>query len=68
MESRKDKIMPADLSNLNRAREWIAQLYQSWGKTEKEAEWKPKGATGPPVVEHQAEIVRSRNEHKFRMS
>jgi hypothetical protein len=39
---RKDKMEIADRYHLDRAREWIAQLYRAWGKPEKEAEWKKK--------------------------
>jgi hypothetical protein len=27
---------------LDRAREWLMQLYQAWGKPKKAAEWKKK--------------------------
>jgi hypothetical protein len=31
-----------NLYHLDRAREWIVQLYQAWGKPEKAAEWRKK--------------------------
>jgi len=40
MESRKDRIMVPDRYQLDRTREWIAELYGAWGKPEKAAEWK----------------------------
>ena len=40
MVARKDKMEAADQYHLDRAREWIVQLYQAWGKPEKAAEWK----------------------------
>jgi hypothetical protein len=42
MVARKEKVMVADWYHLDRAREWIVQLYQAWGKPEKAAEWKKK--------------------------
>jgi non-specific serine/threonine protein kinase/serine/threonine-protein kinase len=48
MESRKDKMMATERYHLDRAREWIAQLYQAWGKPEKAAEWKPQNKADPP--------------------
>jgi hypothetical protein len=48
MESRKDKMMATDRYHLERAREWIAQLYQAWGRLEKAAEWKSQSKAGPP--------------------
>ena len=39
MEARKDRIAVPDRSHLDRAREWIVQLYQAWGKPAKAAEW-----------------------------
>jgi eukaryotic-like serine/threonine-protein kinase len=42
MVARKDKMEVADQYHLDRAREWIVQLYQAWGKPEKTAEWKQK--------------------------
>jgi hypothetical protein len=41
MVARKDKMMVPDWYHLDRAREWIVQLYHAWGKPEK-AEWKKK--------------------------
>jgi len=42
MVARKDKMGVANWYHLDRAREWIVQLYQAWGKPEKAAEWKKK--------------------------
>jgi eukaryotic-like serine/threonine-protein kinase len=42
MLARKDLIDVLDWYHLDRAREWIVQLYQSWGKPQKAAEWKKK--------------------------
>jgi hypothetical protein len=39
MEARKERIGIPDRYRLDRAREWIVQLYQAWGKPEKAAEW-----------------------------
>jgi tetratricopeptide (TPR) repeat protein len=41
MVARKDRIAVPDRYHLDRAREWLVQLYESWGKPEKAAEWKP---------------------------
>jgi len=40
MLARKDRMAVSDRYNLDRAREWIAQLYQAWGKPAKAAEWR----------------------------
>ena len=42
MAVRKDRIGVPDWYHLDRAREWIIQLYQAWGKPEKAAEWREK--------------------------
>jgi hypothetical protein len=42
MVARKDRVPVPDWYRLDRAREWIGQLYQVWGKLEKAAEWKKK--------------------------
>jgi predicted RNA-binding protein with PIN domain len=42
MKARKKRIAAQDRYQLDNAREWIIQLYQSWGKPEKAAEWKNK--------------------------
>jgi eukaryotic-like serine/threonine-protein kinase len=42
MVARKDKIEVPNWYHLDRAREWIVQLYQQWGKPGKAAEWKKK--------------------------
>ena len=39
MIARKDRIAVPDRYHLDRAREWLVQLYHSWGKPEKAAEW-----------------------------
>jgi serine/threonine protein kinase/tetratricopeptide (TPR) repeat protein len=40
MDARKDKVAAPDSYHLDRAREWVVQLYQAWGKPDKAAEWK----------------------------
>ena len=42
MLARKDRIDVPDRYHLDRAREWIIQLYQAWGKPTKAAEWGKK--------------------------
>jgi tetratricopeptide (TPR) repeat protein len=42
MLARKDKIGVPDQYHLERAREWIVQLYAAWDKPEKTAEWRNK--------------------------
>jgi hypothetical protein len=42
MDARRERIAVPDLYRLERAREWLAQLYQAWGKPERAAEWKKK--------------------------
>jgi eukaryotic-like serine/threonine-protein kinase len=42
MVERKDRIAVPDRHHLDRARQWIVQLYETWGKPEKAAEWKQK--------------------------
>lgn len=42
MVARKDQIGVPDWYHLDRSREWVAQLYQSWGKLEKAAKWRKK--------------------------
>jgi hypothetical protein len=48
MQARKDRMVVEDRYYLDRAREWIVQLYQAWSKPAKAAEWKKKrgSATG----------------------
>jgi len=41
--ARKDRIAIPDRYNLDRAREWLVQLYVAWGKPGKAAEWRKKG-------------------------
>jgi eukaryotic-like serine/threonine-protein kinase len=40
MSARKEKMGVPNLYHLERAREWLAQLYESWGKPEKAAGWR----------------------------
>jgi hypothetical protein len=42
MAERKDHIAVPDWYHLDRAREWIVQLYQDWGKPKQAAEWQEK--------------------------
>ena len=42
MRERKDQIDVPDRYHLDRAHEWLVQLYQSWGKPAKAAEWRKK--------------------------
>src|SRR5580700_6317936 len=42
MLARKDKIEVPSWYHLDRAREWIVQLYQAWGKPDNAAEWRSK--------------------------
>lgn len=39
MAARKERIAVPDHYHLERAREWLAQLYLAWGKPDKAAEW-----------------------------
>ena len=39
MLANKDVMAVPDRYHLDRAHEWITQLYQAWGKPEKIAEW-----------------------------
>ncbi len=39
LTARKDRIAVPDRYHLDRAGEWIVQLYQAWGKPGKAAEW-----------------------------
>ena len=39
MGARKDRIAVADRYHVERAREWIVQLYQAWGKPQEAAAW-----------------------------
>jgi hypothetical protein len=52
MLARKDRMAVADWYHLDRAREWIVQLYQDWGKPDKAAEWqgKPQVSQTPPAA------------------
>jgi len=40
MDARKDKIAVPDRYHLDRAGEWLVQLYGAWGKPEKAAQWR----------------------------
>jgi len=42
MTARKDRIDVPDWYHLDRAREWLVQLYHGWGKPDKAAEWSGK--------------------------
>ncbi len=42
MLARKDRIDVPEWPDLDRAREWIVELYQAWGKRDKAAEWRKK--------------------------
>jgi eukaryotic-like serine/threonine-protein kinase len=42
MAARRDRMGAADQYYLDRAHEWIVQLYQAWGKPETAAEWGKK--------------------------
>jgi eukaryotic-like serine/threonine-protein kinase len=42
MQARKERMAVSDWYHLDRAREWIVQLYQAWGRPEKGAEWSKK--------------------------
>jgi len=42
MAARKDRIDIPDWYHLDRAREWIVQLYRAWGKPEQAAEWQKR--------------------------
>jgi tetratricopeptide (TPR) repeat protein len=42
MLARKDRIGMPDWYHLERAREWLVQLYQAWGKPGKAADWRKR--------------------------
>jgi len=42
MLARKERIGMPDRYHLDRAHDWIVQLYQAWGKQEKAAEWRTR--------------------------
>ena len=42
MLARKDRMGAPDWYHLDRAREWVVQLYQAWDKPAKAAEWQKK--------------------------
>jgi eukaryotic-like serine/threonine-protein kinase len=46
MLARKDRIAVPDRYHLDRAREWLVQLYQAWGRPEKAAQWRRKSDPG----------------------
>jgi hypothetical protein len=39
MLARKDRIAVPDRYHLDRAQQWLVQLYAAWGKPAKVAEW-----------------------------
>ena len=43
METRKQRIDPGERYRLDKAREWLVQLYQALGKPDKAAEWRKTG-------------------------
>ncbi len=47
MSDRKELMWVADRYQLDRAGEWIVNLYADWGKAEKAAEWRKKAAPLP---------------------
>jgi eukaryotic-like serine/threonine-protein kinase len=47
MAARKERIWVRDWYHLDRAREWIAKLYQASGNPEKAVEWKSQNNAGP---------------------
>jgi hypothetical protein len=42
MAARKDRMAMLDRYHMDRARGWIVELYEVWGKPEKAAEWRQK--------------------------
>ena len=42
MAARKEMIQVADRYHLDRAHEWLIQLYSAWGKPDKSAEWRKR--------------------------
>jgi hypothetical protein len=42
MEARKDRIGVPDWDRAERARLWLVQLYQAWGKPAQAAQWRSK--------------------------
>jgi non-specific serine/threonine protein kinase/serine/threonine-protein kinase len=42
MQAQKDRIDVPDWYHLDRAHEWMVELYQAWGKPDKAVEWKSK--------------------------
>jgi hypothetical protein len=42
MLARKERMAVPYWYHLDRAREWIVQLYQAWGKLDRAAEWRKK--------------------------
>jgi tetratricopeptide (TPR) repeat protein len=61
MLARKDRMAVADWYHLDRAREWIVQLYRDWGKPDKTAEWrgKPKVSQTPPAANSGGSSIRA---------
>jgi eukaryotic-like serine/threonine-protein kinase len=49
MVARESRMTAGNRYHLDRAREWIVELYQAWDKPEKAAEWKKRSTErGPP--------------------
>jgi hypothetical protein len=42
MIARKDRIAVPEQYHLDRARDWLVQLYQAWGKPSQAAQWRNK--------------------------
>ena len=42
MQARKERTAVPDWYHIDRAHEWLVQLYQAWGKAEKAAELRNK--------------------------
>ena len=61
MVARKDRIGVPDWYHLDRAREWLIQLYQAWGKPDKAAEWRGKLQVSqtPPAANSGGSSVRA---------
>jgi tetratricopeptide (TPR) repeat protein len=61
MLARKDRMGLPEWYHLDRAREWLIQLYQAWGKPDKAAEWRGKLQVSqtPPAANSGASSVRA---------
>jgi len=42
MAARKERMNVPDWYYLDRAREWLVQFYQDWGKPDRAAEWRQR--------------------------